>query len=208
MATETPLLDEPRRAAEPTPSSAASPTTAKLPPLSHDKLVPPEENGNKRAFSTPVVNPVALGGRSTSLSVTCSAVSKLNARRPNQTKTSMPPSADYKMPWPLPKESTQESKIAEVCQGLSEILLSRVIEGKRRNADEKAAATEQRNLQRQIDDLKDKVAIQSEQIGRLLKLNEEKDQKIAALEEFRDRLLVFINMPYTLRSTEKGKITE
>ncbi|KAL3451090.1 hypothetical protein BJX65DRAFT_268952 [Aspergillus insuetus] len=206
MATENPGLNEPRLAAEPTPSSAASPTTARLPPLSRDKLGPVGESGNRRAFPTSVVNPVSLGERSTSLPVTCSAVSKPG--RPNHTGTSIPLSADYKMPWPLPKESTQESKIAEVCQGLSDILRSGVIDGKRRKADEKAAATEQRNLQREIDDLKEKVAIQSEQIGRLLELNEEKDQKIAVLEEFMERLLVFINAPYTPRSTEKRKIAE
>ncbi|KAL3489610.1 hypothetical protein BJX62DRAFT_151462 [Aspergillus germanicus] len=208
MATENPLLNEPRRAAEPTPSSAASPTTAKLIPLSRDKLVPPAGNGNRSASPASVMNHISLDERSTSPPVTCSAVSKLNSVRPNQTHTSMPPSSDYKMPWPLPKESTQESKIAEVCQGLSDILRSGVIDCKRRNANEKAAATEQRNIQQQIDDLKDKVGIQSEQIGRLWKLNEEKDHKIAALEEFRDRLLVVINTPYTRRSTEKAKAAE
>ncbi|KAL2836223.1 hypothetical protein BJX68DRAFT_273580 [Aspergillus pseudodeflectus] len=209
VATEKLLLHEPHRAAEATPSSAASPITGKLPPLSRDKLVlPSQQTRNQMVSPTSAVNSASVGGRSASLPVTCSDVSKLKAGGPDQTGTSIPPSADYKILWPLPNKSAQESKITEVCQELSHLLRSGVIDGKRRDAVEKAAAIQQRNLQQQMDDLKEKVARQAEQIGRLLELNKEKDQRIAALGDFEEQLVVAFLNTYKRRSTEKGNSAE
>ncbi|KAJ0414347.1 hypothetical protein BJY00DRAFT_32981 [Aspergillus carlsbadensis] len=196
-------LNQPHRAAEPAPSSAVSPMTAKLPPLSQqrkDNIAPPIS----------AVTPVTIGGRSASLPVTHPHVPKLNARRPDQTDNFTSPK--YKIPSSLPNELTQESEITETCRALSYLFQLRANESERRDADEKATATQQRNLQQQIDDLKrsqkaleELVTTQTKRIEELIALGEEKDRRNAELETFKRGVVDLVEtQPYKRASTKES----
>ncbi|KAL2808208.1 hypothetical protein BJX63DRAFT_41099 [Aspergillus granulosus] len=220
VVTNTPVLNE-DPAENPAPSFAAAcppplPSDKQTPPLLNEK-----QPMSPTSTSTSTATPTPTAGRSSSLPVVHPSISTSNVGVVPGTNVPPPPCATTKLPLLPTHEMTQEGKIVEVCNGLAYLFQTRANDGKRRVADEKVADMHRRNLQQQISGLKqsqqrleeviatqnkrfeevmavqsklfeETMVTQNKRLAELAAQNEEKDQKISELEEFRERLIAVI----------------
>ncbi|KAL3464642.1 hypothetical protein BJX64DRAFT_254014 [Aspergillus heterothallicus] len=195
---------------DPTNKHTSISTATNILPPSGDKPTPSLHDGTKQTSPTPIVPPGPACGRSSSLHMANSTTSSLNAGNTPEGGNHQPPSTTQKAPLPPTQDMTQESKIIEICTGLSYLFQTRATDGKKRAEDEKTANLYLKHQQQQIEDLKQcqqslekLIAAQATRLEELAAQCAEKDQKITELETFRDRLIDVLKTPVPRRSGEK-----